>query len=380
MGTKKSLSEKVLPKRLRDDIERVIDPHLRVRANGNGVCSTNTAKDRRAIVHACIAQLWVLGYRITKLDSLAAKHVKALMEFWDDENRSPQFLHNRLSALRTLAGWLGKRHVVGDLSDYFPKERTRRQTATERNRAWKENKVDIGAIIALAKTVDERLAVMLSLQDQFGLRVKESVEFRPLNSLDDKGENLLVYVGTKGAKPRMIPIETPEQRAAFEWARRVVMEGKVKRLRWPNLTAQQARTKFYHMLSRRLGLTKDQLKVTAHGLRYGYAQRKYERDSGGFKSPIENVGFSRGGGGAVPMPIPTELLTVPVQASKKPVPPPGLTRENHHQACLSVSRAMGHERIGVTAAYYGTYGHGLRTVSPPTTMEAPKVIFDFLKR
>lgn len=65
--------------------------------------------------------------------------------------------------------------------------------------------------------------------------------------------------------------------------------------------------------------------MTAHGLRYGYAQRKYERDSGGFKSPIENVGFSGGGGGAVPMPIPKELMPDPVLVSKKPVPPPGLT-------------------------------------------------------
>ena len=376
MGTKKSLSEKILPKRLRDEIERVISPHLRLRANGNGVCSTNTAKDRRINVHACIAQLWELGFEIKKLDSLCAKHVKALMEYWESDGRSAAYLHNRLSTLRTLSGWLGKRHVVGDLSDYFPKERTRRQTAAAINLSWSEYEVSIAGVIAVAKTVDERLAVMLSLQDQFGLRAKESIEFRPLNALDDKGENLLVYIGTKGSKPRMISIETPEQRETYEWSRRVVMEGKVKRLRWPNLTAQQARTKFYHMLSRRLGLTKEQLGVTAHGLRHGYAQRKYWRASGGFNSPIENTGnnFSGGGAGAgsVPVESPKEQPSVAVKERSKPVPPPGLTWENHMQACLSVSRSMGHERPGVTATYYGTYGHGLRTVSPPTVMAPPK--------
>ena len=375
MGTKKSLSEKILPKRLRDEIERVISPHLRLRANGNGVCSTNTAKDRRINVHACVAQLWELGFKIKKLDSLGTKHVKALMEYWESDGRSAAYLHNRLSTLRTLSGWLGKRHVVGDLSDYFPKERTQRKTAAVFNLAWSEYEVSIAGIIAVAKTIDERLAVMLSLQDQFGLRTKESIEFRPLNALDDKGENLLVYIGTKGSKPRMIPIETPEQRETYEWSRRVVMEGKVKRLRWPGLTVQQARTKFYHMLARRLGLTREQLGVTAHGLRHGYAQRKYLRDSGGFKSPIENMGKHYAGegfgSGSVEVSLPKKLSSVVVE-KRKPIPPPGLTREIHNQACLSVSRAMGHERTGVTAMYYGTYGHGFRTVSPPTTMAPPK--------
>ena len=372
---KRSLAEKLLPKSVRDEINRSIDPHLRLRADGNGVCSNETQKDRRELIHSFVAQLWHLGYKIRKVESLGPKHVTALMHFWAEEGRSPSVLHNRLSILRTLCGWLGKRHVALDLDDYLPKERTHRKTATERNLSWDSNNVDIAGVIAVAKTVDERLAVMLALQDQFGLRTKESIEFRPLNALDNEGKNIMVYLGTKGAKPRMIPIETDEQREVYAWARRVVIEGKVKRLRWPNITERQARTRFYHLVGRRLGLTKEQWGVTAHGLRHGYAQRKYLRDSGGFKTPIENmtkpyVGDDVGQG-PVKMPIPSLSPIVTDGIKRKPVPPAGLTREMHHHACLSVSRAMGHERIDVTASYYGTYGHAFRTVSPPTTMMPP---------
>ena len=61
-----SLASQILPKALQDDIERQIQPHLRQRASGDGVCSTKTARERRGHILGTVACLWQLGYRITR--------------------------------------------------------------------------------------------------------------------------------------------------------------------------------------------------------------------------------------------------------------------------------------------------------------------------
>ncbi len=361
---RKSLASTLLPKPIQDEISRVIEPRLRERALGTGVCSTKTAKERRMNVRASIAKLWSLGFKIRKLTSLKAKHIRALMEAYGAEDKSAKFLHNRLSLLRTLAVWLGKEQIVGDLSDYFPKERTKRVTATETDRSWEANGVSPLEIIALAKQFDERLAVMLSLQHFFAMRVKESIEFRPGNSLVDNGDAIEIDRGTKGGKPRRFPIISDAQREVIAWARDVVASGKVKRVRWPECTWQQAQSRFYRLIDTRLGLTKDKRGVTPHGLRNGGLMDLYHVTSGGFPTPIEVAEGKKGGGsggsGGEGSPA--------VKKVRRPVPPPGLTREMHHLASMTVSRAAGHGRIDVTASYYGTYGHGFRTVAPPTSM------------
>ena len=361
---KRSQASKILPKVVQDDIERGIDPYLRQRANGDGVCSTKTAKERRMNIRSSIAKLWDLGFKIRKLKSLSAKHINALMSHWLAEGKSPEFLHNRLSLLRTLAGWLGKEQIVGDLSDYCPKERTLRTTATTNNVAWEPNGVDPLVIIEQAKLFDERLAVMLTLQHFFSMRVKESIEFRPANALVDGGNAIEIHLGTKGGKLRLYPIISEAQREAFNWARDVVAAGKVKRVRWADCTFLQAQSRFYRLIRTRLGITKKLRGVTPHGLRHGGLQGLYQHATGGFPSPIEvaDGGKGGGGGGSVVEGSPA------VKTVRRPLPPPGLTRENHQQASMTVSRAAGHERIDVTTSYYGTYGHGFRTVAPPTSM------------
>ena len=356
---KKSLAAKILPRIVQDDIKRTIHPHLTVRASGKGVCSTKTAKDRMTHILASIACLWELGFRIQKLESLCPKHIVALMTYWEKEGKSPEFLHNRLSVLRTLAGWLRKPNIVGDISDYFPKERTERKTATTEDRSWEGKGVDVLKLIEFAKTIDERLSVMLALQHVFGMRVKESIEFRPANAVVEGGTAIEIYEGTKGGKLRRIPVTTNAERETLEWARKVAATGKTRRVRWPDCTWIKAQGRFYGLLNRHLLVTKDQLGITAHGLRHGYHHRQYRIKTGGFASPVETANMDKMGA----------QLTIPSFARKgrsvtsSPKPPAGLTHEMHLQACLEIMRAMGHERTDIQTAYGGTYGHGFRRIS-----------------
>ena len=274
---------------------------------------------------------------------------------------SPEFLHNRLSVLRTLAGWMGKRNLVGDLGDYFENARTQRTTATEVDKSWKGKEIDVEAIIARATQIDERLGVMIALMDRFGLRVKEAIEFRPAQALVDGGTAIEVSAGTKGGKLRRVPVETDQQRETLAWARDVVAQSRVKRVRWPELTWKKAQSRFYNTIQRKLGIAKAQLGVTMHGLRHGYGQRGYEKVAG-VPSPIVHANASNGGGkssgsegsGGGGSSEPSAARSRPLE------PPVGLTREKHREASMAVSRWLGHGRVDVTASYYGTYGHAFR--------------------
>jgi integrase len=337
----KSLASKVLPKSVIDGIHRSLAPYLRLRASGEGVCSTKMKRERQQFALLMIAELWTLGYRVQKLQSLTARHVEALMHYWYEKGIVAGTLHTRLSMLKVLCDWMGKRNVVGDILSYLPEEAVRRQTVTKYSKAWDD--IDPLEIIARAKAVDERFAVMLAMQHHFGLRVKESIEIRPANAVVDGGTALEIHEGTKGGRPRRVPVRTEAQQEVIAWARNVAAAGNTKRLRWSDCTFRQAQRRVYYFLGKRLGITRMNAGVTAHGLRHGFAQRSYEEETDGLPSPVQGGALGR------------------------------ITREQHHMASLTVSRALGHGRVDVTTAYCGSYGHSLRVDVREVTMQPFKL-------
>lgn len=325
----RSLADKILPKSVKDCVLRAIDPFIKLRANGKGQCSAKTQEDRRHIYLRCVAELWMLGYRIRKLESLAAKHVECLMTYWHESGHSPSLMHTRFSMLRVACDRMGKFNVVKDITDYLPSEVVRRGTVATENKAWEAKDIDPLEVIETAKQIDERFAVMLALQHQLGLRVKESIELSPANAIVDGGEAIELYEGTKGGKLRRIDLDTPQRKAVIAWARLVAAQGRTKRLRWPDCTWKQARNRFYHYIRNRLGVSKALTGTTAHGLRHGSSQRQYRKWTGE-PTPIEGGALGR------------------------------IDREKHQAASIAVSRELGHNRLDVTTGYYGSYGHQLR--------------------
>lgn len=329
-----SLAETLLPKSVLDCIERTIEPLVGVRANGDGKCSRKTADDRRQLYFLLMGQLWDKGFKLRKLESLSRKHVVFLMTLWHSQGVAARTLHTRLSMMKHLCESLGKFNVVRPINEYLPEEVTRRAYVAKESKAWESHDVRPLEIIDLAKSIDERLGVILAMQHFFGLRVKESIEFRPALALVEEGRAIEVYLGTKGGRVRRVEIETDDQRDVFDWARRVAAEGNTKRLRWTDCTWKQAQNRFYNLVRKRLGITGKLKGITAHGLRHGYAQRRYRQQTG-LPTPVE--------GGALGQ----------------------IDRETHDAASFVVSRELGHGRKDVTPSYYGSYGHQLRV--PPIT-------------
>lgn len=327
--------QRKLPTPVRNAVLRTIAPYLNQRARKHGICSSKTRKERVQFYLQMTTQLWELGYRIRSPQALSAKHVTALMHHWHAQGLVANTLHTRLSMLRTLCGWLGKENVVKDITDYVPAEAARRSGVATASKAMEANGVDPDEIIERAGQIDERLAVILSMQHAFGLRVKEAIEIRPGRAVIDNGAALSLHEGTKGGRPRVVPIDSDYQRAVIANARRIAASGKTGRLRWTDCTWKQAQNRFYHYARRRLGISRKGLGVTAHALRHGYAQRGYRKETG-LPSPIEGGALGR------------------------------IDRATHQAACLTVAHALGHGRVDVTASYYGSYGHALR--ASPTDM------------
>lgn len=325
----KSKSEKLLPPKFRNQLERIFATHNGYRTGREKArCSVATRHDRGNIIKLAFAQLWQMGYQLDTPRGLGGRHIQALMKRWDEEGIAIITLHNRLSSLRTFASWIGKQGMVLDIGEYLPNRDLRRTTVAKHNRAWLPNGIDPQVIIAGARELNERLALMLSLQDAFGLRAKEAIEMRPAFCLVESGKAIEIYQGTKGGRLRRIDIDTDYKRQVFEWARQVAATNRTGRIRWPELTWRQAQRRFYYLLSK-LGVTRCDLGVTSHGLRHGFAQEKYQ-DLSGLPPPIVGVD------------------------------PKAVDPQVHREAGIQVSRDLGHGRLQVTTSYYGSHGHALR--------------------
>ncbi|GMU47769.1 MAG: hypothetical protein AMXMBFR26_25510 [Porticoccaceae bacterium] len=242
----KSKAEKLLPPKFRNQLERILATHNGYRAGREKArCSVATRHDRGNIIKLAFAQLWQMGYQLDTPRGLGGRHIQALMKRWDEEGIAIITLHNRLSSLRTFASWIGKQGMVLDIGEYLPNRDLRRTTVAKHNRAWLPNGIDPQVIIAGARELNERLALMLSLQDAFGLRAKEAIEMRPAYCLVESGKAIEIYEGTKGGRLRRIDIDTDYKRQMFEWARQVAATNRTGRIRWPELTWRQAQRRFY---------------------------------------------------------------------------------------------------------------------------------------
>ena len=153
------------------------------------------------------------------------------------------------------------------------------------------------------------------LQAAFGMRREESIKFNP--SRDDKGDSLTLEAGTKGGRPRSVPIKTTEQRLLVDECHKLV--GKLALI--PPGKNFKYQLKVYENTTAKAGFHK------LHGLRHQYAQERYERITG-WKSPV------CGG---------------PKRAVLS-----SADKQLDNTARQLISRELGHERIEVLAVYIGT--------------------------
>jgi len=276
-----------------------------LRNNRDG--SYGTQVQRKASLLRIARDLRELGFNQMNVHALKRKHVIALVKHWQELGISVGSQKNLLVFVRWWARKVGKYDLMPEENDSLriPK----RSLIPDSSKAQYLNQ-DI-----LNHISDERIRLSIELQQEFGLRRQESLLFQP--SYADQQDHLAMKGSwTKGGRPRTIPLITEYQRVLVDRTRKIAGGGSM-------IPSQLSYKQWF---DRYISELKKQNLYNLHGLRHGYAQRRY-RVLTGWPSPFENG------------PKFNDMTEE--------------QRKIDEQARLQVSQELGHNRISITDVYLG---------------------------
>ena len=312
-----------IPKKLNNQIEIVLQQHKDKAAHQDKKVGQGTQDKRRTVIKGFIADLLKLRnprYPIHSIYNLKQKHLKAVFTHLEKQGQAPSTIQNKISIMRTFCEWLGKHGMVGDSTKYVEdRASVRRTMIVQEDKSWEGNGIDVMDLIQKVTDKDESAGMWLELCLGFGLRVREAIMFRP--SIDGEYGMISVLEGTKGDRPRVVPIENQVQRELVERAK-ALADGKTGMLGTRGKTYEQKRRRFYTVMES-LGITLKVEGVTAHGLRHQYMQESFKRLTG-VDSPV------KGG----------DINSIPA--------------DEFHVATLKLVERAGHSRAMIGASYYGS--------------------------
>lgn len=294
----------------------ILKAHNGKRVNGDKA-SDDTRRKRGTVLMQGFTQLREDGFRLDDVRQFKGRHMQALVDRWITEELSPSVIQNRISIFRVFCEWIGKHGMIHPSVHYVtdPKRVTRSSIASS-DKSWSARGIDPVAVMERVRQIEPWVAMALVLQWTLGLRVRESVMFRPW--VADLELVVDVSRGTKGGRQRTVQITEPRQRTALDEAKAFV-SGVDSSIAPEALSLKQARNRFYAVL-RKAGVTRKN-GMTAHGLRHEFANAYFEAMAG-YASPV------RGG----PKPVDRAI-------------------ERH--ARLEVAEALGHSRERITTHYLG---------------------------
>lgn len=230
---------------------------LRLLCRDDSDGSEKTRDARLSALMMISRQLRQEGFRGMNASSLKPKHVDALLKRWKAEGISPDTIKNRLSYLRWWAQKVGK-------SGTLPADNATLGIVEPRFF------VNEGMTLSgLERIQDPHIRLSLALQQAFGLQPEESIKFQP--SYADRGDSIaLKDTWTKRRHARTVPLTTPEQRTVLDQVHRLAGTGSLI----PVERSYIEQLRRYEGHCRTAGLS------PLHGLRYHYAQARYEALTG----------------------------------------------------------------------------------------------------
>lgn len=312
--------------KLEATVHSLIERKGKTRKNGKAA-SDRTIEAYSQTALGISRRLHHLGYQLEDIHSLGQRHIQALTQDWYERQISPKTLQQYISVLRLISHWIGKETLMpkSNAAKHYLPQATDQQlkvtTVAQQSKSWTDNGIDVIAKIKEAVKLDPRFGAMLRLGLFFGLRRKEQLRIIPQAAHRD-GDNHIKIRGNiaKNGRERDIEIIHPLQLAAIDHAKKIAGRGKA--LGWEKQDHKQNYNK-YSYLMKTLGITKEDADAIGHGLRPEFS---------------ENMALIFG---FVP---PTLGGETGIKASKETV-----------EKRLRVSENLGHSRLSVTGAYYGTY-------------------------
>ena len=287
-----------------------------------------TKTNRFVVINSVFERLQGRIRHLHRLSQFTPRYVPQILTMWrepTDHSKQGLEISTQIQAFSVLS-WFWKMHgiKVGKIRTYLEDSELansyRRTHVATRDKSWAGHGIDVVEIIEQARAIDPVVARLLELARSFGLRANETLRLRP--GIDDKLDHLHVHRGTKTGRPRIVEYDTFEGDLMRQAIASVKSElGPTQHAAWEDRTLAQGRRRLYYVLSR-IGITKKGLGVTIHGLRAQWAIETFEKMTGA-KAPV------RGG-----------------QA---------MNYRQFSDVRLKISQALGHNRINVTAAYYGSF-------------------------
>lgn len=223
--------------------------------------------------------------------NLGDRHVRAMAVIWKRDGLAAATIQTYLSFLRGLANWIGKPGLIKKPASYgLSPEEYQRHDASNVDKSWSGNRIDIDAVLVDVAQYDPHVGAMMGLIRAFGLRKKEAIMFRPFQRVvlfDATGlppekrkadRYVSILAGSKGGRQRYIPLDTPERIAAIEHAQNLVA-GKDSHMGQVGYGLKQAMRRFDYVMEK-FGITGKSLGVTAHGLRHDALIAQFEAMTG----------------------------------------------------------------------------------------------------
>jgi integrase len=225
---------------------------------------------------------------------------------WQQEKLAAATIQTYPSFLRGLSLWIGKAGFIKKPAFYgLTREEYERHEASGEDKSWSAHGIDIDALIADIGRYDPYVGASMRLIRALGLRRKEALMFRPHSCvvpfeatglpLDRRTVDhyAAILVGSKGGRPRYIPLDTPERIEAVQHAQSLAADPNAH-MGQPGSSLKQSMKRFMYVM-RKFGITKSALGVTAHGLRHEALIEKFEEITGQ-PPPVRN-------GGKLPKPV-----------------------------------------------------------------------------
>ena len=213
--------------------------------------------DMKVMLKRCASDLHSLGFKIGHIKGFKAKHIYALVQHWKSHNKSPATIKNYLSKLRELANILGDKQLVKRDNQAY--NIGSRKYFSETNKAIHQ--------IDFSKCTDPLVRLSMEGQYLFGLRREEAIKFTVSEALKTEGHIRLESSWTKGGIGRLIPITNQAQR---DWLMRVIAAVE------PGQALIHKGCSYKEQLNKYAYQTKLMGVGNLHGLRHGYAQRRYK--------------------------------------------------------------------------------------------------------
>jgi integrase len=223
--------------------------------------SYKTQADRWAMFQMFCNQLSRhFDIRSMKPSDLKGRHVNYLVNQWKGDKVDPDTIRNRLSKIRWWAKMVGNPGAVKSNADYG---------VHKKKIDYNQNRAVLLANADLSR-VSPHVRLSLRLEDQFGLRREEAILFKVSTALGnqtvDKASSIyLLPSWTKGAVGRHVPMISEAQRDLLREIAGVV--GKASLIPEGFNKKEQIKKLENETRAAKIGRT--------HGLRHGYAHRRY---------------------------------------------------------------------------------------------------------